>query len=309
MRPFTPGEGVAKGTKTTKVHKGLVSAAAWASCAAAHAQAPDVMVKLDLRPTFVGRPNGSDDFRTYDILGRPSTVGLFFSLEPGFNAVLTQRLERIPNDPDKDQLDEYYVEDPNYWRAGKQYLPFGLARLLRESVVAIRVNVNVGSEAVPAALAACDGGNQRQKGFVARLGERLGLSVAIGEHFAISGTALTLFRRPEESPGMGRGYRQILGSDYATRKGNWGGSVEVVSFQKGETSLDRNFEASDLHFFLESDRTRRIGIGWSRDWRQSQDTYRVDGRFQIQDNMWLEPTLRMRSGNLLDFGITVNAKW
>ena len=91
---------------------------------AAQAQQPDVQVKVDLLPTgFTGldRPNS---FRWYDDLAHYSTVGLSVTFEQGFHAYVSERLERLPNNADSEQLDEYYFEDPGIWRLGKQYLPF-----------------------------------------------------------------------------------------------------------------------------------------------------------------------------------------
>ena len=73
------------------------------------AQFPDVQIKLDLRPTYLSSQGGRSTFRWYDAMGRHSTVGLVFLLEPGFRFFVAQRIQKIDDDPDRDQIDEMYL--------------------------------------------------------------------------------------------------------------------------------------------------------------------------------------------------------
>src|SRR5207253_1549758 len=120
---------------------------------------------------------------------------------------ISQKFAKIPNDPDRDLLDQYYLEDEGIWRIGKQYLPFGSGRFLHESVLAVRGDTQLVLEGLPIVAAAVDNGKGRQRGFVGRIGSRLGLSFALGSHFGINATSFTLVRRPEDSPGVGHGYK------------------------------------------------------------------------------------------------------
>ena len=75
--------------------------------------------------------NQPTTLRFYDSLAHPSTVALTFHLETGFRGYVSERLQKIPNDGDSEQLEQYYIEDPGIWRFGKQALPFGKESLLR----------------------------------------------------------------------------------------------------------------------------------------------------------------------------------
>src|SRR6478672_4579558 len=167
-----------------------------AAAAAAFAQVPDVQVKADLGPTFRNQVNGGSDVHWYDPFGHHSTISLQFALEPGFRAYVAQKIERIRNDGDSSPIDESYVEDVGVWRAGKQYLPFGQQRIIRESVVAVRSDTDLFLRVLPMSVAACDGGRGHQRGIVGRIGREVGVSFAFGQHFAISGTSLTQVRLP-----------------------------------------------------------------------------------------------------------------
>ncbi len=279
---------------------------ALSSACVAASQTPDVLIKIDLRLTFRDSPDGKPTVRAFDIFGRQSTVGLYMILEPGFQGVLTQRFGEIEGDPDSDQLDEAFIEDPGNWRAGKQYLPFGQSKILRESVYAARANTLFGMDAIPASVAVCDGGNALQQGVIGRLGGKFGASFAVGRHFAIAGSALTVVRRPEEGLGKGRGYRQVYGLDYGSRSRRWGGTAEVVHLLDGHLANDFEQTISDAYLFTEPSIYQRFGIGWSRNWRYQSNIVRFDARILAAPSVWVEPILRMRGGRVWDYAITLN---
>ena len=197
------------------------------------AQVPDVQIKLDLSLAYRIDSLGQGRVRWYDYAGRYSTVGLRFTLEPGFKAVVTERLGKIPGNSDAEQLDEYFIEDPGLWRLGKQYIPFGRG-LVRESVIAARGETNLFLEGIPVVAALCDGGTGRPRGVSGRIGGRVGLSVLVGEYFGASSTSFSPFHVPETSPGSRRGYGFAIGCDGSKRLGSWTIAGEAVALRRGK---------------------------------------------------------------------------
>ncbi|HZH99329.1 MAG TPA: hypothetical protein VEX38_10190 [Fimbriimonadaceae bacterium] len=272
------------------------------------AQTPDVFVRVDTYLTYRSIKNGDTTLRSYDWLGRHSVVGLELALEPGFRGWVSQRLQRIPNDADPEQLDEYYIEDPGLWKLGKQYLPFGQQRMIRENGRAARADTNLLLEKLPISAAVVDNGSGRSRGVIGRLGGSLGLSFAAGKNFAAQGTSLNLVRSPEDAPGVGRGYGVLLGLDGRRRLGKFEISMEAVALRNGETGLDVDMEVSDLALVLRPWREGTVTVGWSRDWNQRLDFYRAQARMMLMPDVHLEPFIRFRQGVMYDLGLTLRVK-
>lgn len=272
----------------------------------AHSQTPDFKLVATLRPTQRTIRNSSNAWRWYDHRARHSTVGLRLFLEPGFQAMVSQRLQQIPNDPDRDSLDEYYVEDPGHWRVGKQVLPFGRAGILRENVLAARTQTRLVFEDVPITIAGCDAGHSLTRGAVGRLGTRLGLSFALGNHFGIAPASLIAFREPEASPGKGRGYREVFGADYSFRLGIADLFGEFARFREGETSADRNMDVSEVGL-----RFRLPGLplafeaAWSREWIRRTDGWLLEVQFQSGPNLRGTGYVRYLDGHWRDVGLSL----
>lgn len=270
----------------------------------AWAQFPDVQIKLDLRPTYLSSRGGRTTFRWYDAMGRHSTVGLVFLLEPGYRFYVSQRIQKIDDDPDRDQIDEMYLEDPGNWRIGRQYLPFGSKTVMRESVMAAEADTQLVLAALPLSIAACDGGRGRQRGVVGRIGGRFGLSFAVGNHFGISGSALNQVRNAFDSPGPGRGHEVVIGGDYTYGQGPLTISAEYVALRHGETDLDANEDVSDLRVTFRSAYPRfRITGAWSREWDTNADFYRIEGEVSVTPKVSILPFLRFSGGQWQDFGL------
>lgn len=266
-------------------------------------QIPDILIKLDVRTHYLSERAGSSTVRLYDPLGRASTVTLTAILETGFQVVLVERLARLPNDPVGDLLEEAYIEDVGYWRLGRQFLPFGQRRTLRENAMAARVETTLGEDYLPLNVAWADEGEGRQRGLVGRLGTRIGVSFALGDRFGIAPTSLTNLRGVGESPGRGRGYATVVGLDASRKIGNVDFEVELVAFRSGATPLDEDRDVLDAQIVVAPDPSRMLVLGWCRDWRGSVDEFRVVGEFQFAENVWLVPTLRARNSALRDAGI------
>ena len=274
----------------------------------AAAQTPDVQVKADLGPSFSNKTVGGSNSHWYDPFGHHSVVSLQFSLEPGFRAYVSQKIERIRHDGDTSQIDESYVEDAGVWRAGKQYLPFGLQRIMRESVVAVRSDTDLFLRVLPMSIAACDAGHGRQRGLVGRIGSNsAGVSFAIGQHFGISGTSLTEARLPEQSPGVGNGYDRVLGIDASRKLGAVSFAGEYVILRAGEHGAEDK-DAMDLTATLAPSLSRSITLGYSTATSPGIQSLRLQGSFVVAQSLWLEPWVRTRNGKVFDTGVTLRVR-
>lgn len=275
-----------------------------ASC---FAQIPDVQFKADFGPTYRSEAKGGSAIRWYDPFGHHSVIALQFALEPGFRAYVAQKIQRIANDGDNSQVDESYVEDTGVWRAGKQYLPFGNQVILRESVTAIRSDTELFLRVLPMSVAACDGGSRRQRGFIGRIGTDVGFSFAFGRHFGISGTSLTQIRLPEESPGVGTGFRQVLGMDFKRQQGKILFLGDFALFSSAEQDIE-DLQALDLSATYQPAVGRSLTFGYSTGSVPGIQSFRVQGSFLLGDNIWLEPWVRTRDGSVHDAGVTARVR-
>lgn len=276
---------------------------------AASAQTPDVVVKFDFLLHYRTEQGGKTFLRAYDSLGNYGTVGLSFTLEPGFQVLVSQRLQKIKGNADDDQLDQVFIEDRGYWRMGKQVMPFGQNGLLRESVYGGRLETTLGDLALPASLAACDGGHGLQRGVMGRIGGRLGFSFAIGDRFGIDASSLTVIRRPEDSPGRNRGYKEILGFDYSQFVGRLSVRLEHATFRRGQTDEDLKREVTDVLVSLEPGPNKSLGFGWSRDSSERATYFRILGKAPVGDTAWVEPILKLSEGEIKSFGVSVRVRF
>lgn len=272
------------------------------------AQTPDVRIRTDLRLHYRSQTGGDSSLRWYDPLGRHSLVSIEFGLEPGFRAFISERLQKIPGNADNEQLDEYYVEDPGLWRVGKQFLPFGKQKILREAAKGARGDTNLVFEDLPVSIAICDNGSGRARGVIGRVGGRIGFSAAVGNNFAAQSTSLVQVRHPEDGNGFGRGYRLAVGADFSKRIGSVAIEAEIVGLRNGQTSADFDTEISDLSATYARSKDWSFSLGWAREWRRSDDFFRAEGRVQILRNLYLEPLVRFKGSELFDAGISVRVK-
>jgi hypothetical protein len=268
-----------------------------------HAQIPDVRVKFDLRTVIRADEARDPQIRFYDVQGTHSTVAFTFRLEPGFRAFVAQRLERFPHDADTSLVDEAYIEDEGIWRVGKQYLPFGSGRILRESVPAARADTNLIIEGLPVSVAACDGGTNYTRGVIGRLGSRIGASFAFGRHFGIAGTAFTQFRHPEDSVGRSRGYRQALGVDAERTYQTITVKGEAIALRDGETPRDPNLEIVDLAGSFRFARESYGTVGYTAVTAGIADVLRIGATVRLDARSSLEPMLRFSKGKVYDFSV------
>lgn len=275
----------------------------------ARAQTPEVSIFADITPTWSANAGQTNLLRWYDAQGRYSVVGMYMILETGNVLKVTQRLEKVDNGGDPDSLDEAYIESRGSWRIGKQYLPFGTQTFLRETAPALRYDTRLVIEALPIKVAASDNGVGLTRGVVVRVGDSVGVSYAIGDHFAIQGSALTPIRRPEEAPGRGRGYSRAWGLDASK---NWGGGVlefEWVSLIEGATALDVDMNLSDLRFRFSTPGTVfPLTLGWTREWDCRKDWYSVTGEFPVSHMLVWQPFIRFQGRGWHDFALSAKVR-
>ncbi len=273
------------------------------------AQSPDVLIRLDATLQYRFQPSSDSGMKGYDPMGRYSTVALDFTLEPGFNVVVSQKFQRIPNDADPDSFDEYYIEDKGYWKVGKQYLQFGRSIVLRESVYAGTIRLTVGDRAYPFVLAYADAGEGRQRGFMARIGDKVGFTIMEGHNLAINATALTVIRRPEDSPGRGRGYERTFGIDGRIAIApNVSVSLDHVSFRRGETSQDELLDVTDVSLTWMPKPDQFATIALTHEWKSVSTLLRLKGQFAVKDGLYLEPFIRFKEGRVFDAALSLRIK-
>jgi hypothetical protein len=272
------------------------------------AQAPDVTIKLDARLNYRSAENDATTQRLYDSLGEFSIVSIAFKLEPGFRVFASQKLQRFDGGRDPEFLDEYYIEDEGIWRVGKQHLPFGSGRLVRESALAARGDTNLILEGLPIAAAYVQGGSGRQKGAVGRIGGRLGVSLFYGDHFGIDGASVALIRKPEDALGNGRGYRNAFGVDYSKGIGDFNLAVEAVAYRSPNTDLDKPFDILDFRALYTPSKYHNYFVGWTRRTNPTADMWRIGASVFLTRNIYLEPLVRYRNGEIFDFNVAIRVK-
>ena len=272
------------------------------------AQAPDVRIKLDGTLSYRTQSSGPTNLRLYGTDGRPSTLGISFVLETGFHGFVSEKLERITGDPDPSLLDEYYIEDPGIWKVGKQTIPFGLTRVMHETALGARADTNLIFQGLPVALLICDAGEGLQRGFDARIGSKVGLSVFLGRHFGISSGSLTQIREPEASPGSGRGYQAAVAIDGSRRFGKFELKGEMVNLTQGETVLDRDRNVADgtISYFPSRSITLTAGYSWVAP--EGKQYLRFGGALPITRGVQFEPWIRFKDNALWDVSLQIRVR-
>jgi len=288
--------------------RNLLIAIGIASAAVVSAQVPDVRFKIDATLSFRTEKGNPPVLKAYSVLGRHSTVGLTFFTEPGFRIYVSQKLQKFSGEVDEEPLEEYYIEDEGIWRVGKQFVPFGTGNMLRESVLAARADTNLIFERFPVSVAVMDGGTGGQRGATARVGTRVGASIAVGRHLGIASTALWQIRNPEDSPGNGFGFETAVGLDYTTRFHSSVFVLEGIALRRGETPADKDLTLADASFTYNFPHNQNVGIGWSRILPSGGDVFRITGSFQFLRSVSLEPVLRYRNQKLYDAAIELRIR-
>lgn len=275
----------------------------------ASAQNPDVRFLVDTTLAYRTIHKGSQTIKFYSPTGRFSTASLTFTLEPGLRVYFSQRLARIKGDADDEIFDEYYIEDERLWRLGKQVLPFGSGRLIRESVLGARGDTNLIIEGLPVSLVAFDSGADKPRGFLAQVGSHLKLSVAIGRHIAQSASSLALVRAPEDSLGKGSGFERAFGISGDRTLGKWRFDGELVHLQRPETVRDTAGTITD--FLVEyRPRLKEVwGLGRSEYATAGVTIYRVQASIPTINRSAIEPMIRFKDKRIYDMSVSLRVKF
>lgn len=278
-------------------------------CISAYAQIPDIKFHLDATFNYRLTPDGIPLAKFYDVLGRPSTLGLSFYTEQGFRVFVTQKLQHLPGELATDLFDEYFIEDEKIWKVGKQYLPFGSGKILRDSALAARGDTNLILEGLPISVAICDSGKGLDNGVVGRMGSAFGLSLALGENFGTSGTALTSVRRPEDAPGPGHGWKEAVGLDGSHRlNSRWSVRAEGVFLRRGETALDRDTDIFEMGVSYDPKRGESTSLTFSRLQQDQSSFLRLAGSYALSKNISFEPMVRYRNSSLFDISVELRIR-
>jgi hypothetical protein len=267
-------------------------------------QAPDVRIKGDVSFSYINSEGAG--LRTISPLNRYSTLSLSTLSPLGFNILLSQRFSFLPDDADNEFFDEYYVEDPGSWRIGKQYLPFGNGALMRETALAARVDSNLIFEGLPLSFALVDAGRGRQAGVIGRLGGRgIGVSAAIGDHWAINSTALSLFQTL--GPGLGReqGFRQAFGLDWNQRAGRLTTRYESLALRRPNGTLGE-LDLTDLSFTYDLGGRNSLLVGFSSGLER---WARFGGTYNAKHGVTVEGLVRSRNGVVLESSLTLRVRF
>lgn len=285
-------------------HRSYLAALACLACAWANGQTPEVSIFADLRFSILREGSNNLVVRLYDPNGKPSTIGFRMILETGNRAMISQKLQNISSSADPSGLDEMWIESTGVWRIGKQYIPFGNRSLVNETVPAVRIDTQLLFQEAPISIAYADAGEGRTRGFTARIGREIGLSLAVGDHFAIQGGTLTPMRPPSAAPGKGRGYELMYGADANISLGSFILNLEYVAFRKGETIQDVEMDVTDIRltWFLPNS-ANSYTVGWAKDWANDKSSFRLQGDFNVSERVILSPYFRFNRSTLEDFGV------
>jgi hypothetical protein len=272
------------------------------------AQTADVRIKLDATFSYRTESDGPTNLRLYGTDGRPSVLGLSFTLPDGFHGYVAEKLERITGDPDTSLLDQYYLEDPGLWRVGKQLIPFGLSRVVHETVLAARADTNLIFQGLPVSVLVCDAGKGQQEGVDTRIGSRVGVSLFLGEDFGISSASFTQIREPEASPGVGRGYQTAIAVDGSRRFGKFELKGEVINASQGETRLDPDMNVADGTVSYIPSRNVTLTAGYTWVSPAGQQFLRFGGSLPITRGIDFEPWIRFRDNALWDISLQIRIR-
>ena len=265
----------------------------------ASAQMPDFTVVTDVR---AGIHYSSRDSRGrfYDPFARMSTVSLNLILEGFYVVHVSERFARIPGDSMGKQLESAYFEFPGVWRLGFIDAKFGRNWLIREYALGAEFRTYLLFDNLPIVIATLDDGLRRTRGVISRLGGKLGVSFATGDHFGASGTSLTSIRRPEDAPGIGRGYKLLLGVDAGTTLGDWKFAIEGVSLRNGQTSLDLDEDVIDAQVSYQRTSTDpEFRVGYARALNARSNHIRAEIEYPLDQKMNLTGQVRFDRGQRL----------
>ena len=274
--------------------------------AAAQAQMPDFSIVTDIRAQLHAS-NGDVRPRLFDPFGRISTVRLSMMFEGFYRLSLSERFARIPSDSSSSQLEHFYLELPGLWRFGYLDTKFGRGWLIREYGFGGEFTTRLLIDNLPITITAIDDGGSRTRGVMGRAGGKVGVSFASGRYLAASGTSLNAIRRPEEAPGLGRGYDMIFGLDAAASWRDVRGQFEYVGLRLGATPMDMEEDVVDLELaYQKHEMATEYRIGYARAIQARSDHLRAEVEVPVDQKLSLTGQFRLDKGRrLLAFGVHI----
>lgn len=247
-----------------------------ALCCVAQSQIPDVSLVTDLRYSISDHA-GKTRFRLYDPFARMSTISLQTLLENGLIARVEQRFVQVRADSASSSLERASIEAPGLWEIGLVPIPFGRKEWIRDYGTGAKMTSVLILNALPFEVAVVDSGRRRLRGVSVRLGDKIGLSYASGDHFGANAGNLAYIRDPERSPGLDGGYQTVLGADFYVQRGNWQVTGEFISLRRPETASDLREDWVDVAATLFGrDEMTFATIGYSRGLLGRTNAYRLD---------------------------------
>ncbi len=272
------------------------------------AQIASLKATMDLHISFQELGSDASGFHTYDPFGRFSVFELNALTIQDFHIFVAQPLERVPNDPDHDSLQSYYIENPDVWRVGKQFVHFGASHILKDNVLAVRSDQVIASLGLPVSVIACDGGKNLPQGIVVNFGGNYGLSIAVGDNFGISTTSLLAVRLPSQSPGSGNGYRRVYDAWYQVNTGHYHYWAEAAALKNGNSTTALDDFVSSLGVTYYPMPRKSVTFSIAHDSNQNADFYAVSAEIGLAKNLSLGPFVRFKNGNLFDASLSLNIK-
>lgn len=272
----------------------------------AQAQMPDFSIMADIRAGVHFSEHDSRP-RMFDPFGRISTVNLSLIFEGFYRVSLSERFSKIPGDTMSNHVEHFYVELPGVWRVGILDTKFGRGWLIREYGLGGEFTTHLLFDNLPITIAAVDDGGRRTRAIMARIGSKAGISFATGNYLAASGTSLTAIRRPEQAPGIGRGYRMLMGADAAATWREFKGKVEYVGLREGVTALDPQEDIVDLELSYQAHPlATEYKLGYARTLQGRSDHLRAEVEIPVDEKLSLTAQFRMDQGRrLLAFGVHI----
>lgn len=244
----------------------------------------------------------------YDDTGNYSRARLNVFLENDWVVRIRQKLARINNDPDNSGIDELFLERASEWRLGKQYLPYGSNRILKENGWSVRFDTELAFADLPLVIAFTTNGKGRQQGVVLRIGDWFGISAAIGSHFGINATSFTQLQLPEEALGIGRGYRFIYGIDFTRKIRALQISGEYLQMRRPHTFLDREDDILNLLVRYEFPFGPALEAEGTLATESKRENLKISSQIPLSRELFLVPMAIFRKRTGMIYGISAQVR-
>jgi len=210
------------------------------------------------------------------------------ALENGLWIRASQRFSRFDRDAAESLLDASYVESPGLWRVGYLDLNFGSKQLIRDYGTGGELRSNLLIDQLPFTLAVVDSGENKTEGVVARLGSRIGISLAKGRNFAAGGSSLNALRDPEDAPGKSAGYKLIYGADAAFTLGATKWTLEYVGLRDGIRPQDTDINIADVTVkFFGIENKNELIVGFTQEFQRRKSYFRLETTIDLAEKVKL----------------------